>query len=69
MSLTIVEAFSMKLEYLSKVFVLFNVIPSCEETSFNHLLWSVFQSSYYTVTFYKFMVDLCVQLPQTALYS
>ena len=26
----------------------FNVFPSSEETSFNHLLWSVFQSSQYT---------------------
>ena len=26
--------------------IFFKVVPSCEETSFNHLLWSVFQSSY-----------------------
>ena len=42
----------------------FYVVPSSGQTSFNHLLWFVFQSSYYTqITSYKFMLDLCVQLP------
>ena len=43
----------------------FNVVPTCEKTSFNHILWSVFPSPYYPVTCYKFLVDLCVQLPCT----
>ena len=43
------------------------VVPSSEETSLNHFLLSVFQSSYYTVTCYKFMMDICVQLPCTAI--
>ena len=50
---------------LSLVATALNVVPSREETPFNHLLGSVFQSS---ITWSKFMVDLCVQLP-TALCS
>ena len=34
-----------------------------DEISFNHLLWSVFQSLLHTkITSFKFMSDLCVQL-------
>ena len=44
--------------------------PYSEETSFNHPLWSVFQSSYFIqITSYNFIMDLCVQLPCTASYS
>ena len=32
--------------------------PSREETSFSYLLWSVFQSSYYSVTCYKFLTSV-----------
>ena len=41
------------------------MVPTCEKTSFNHFLWSLFPWPYYTVTCYKFMVDLWVQLPCT----
>ena len=44
----------------------FNVVPSSVDTSFNHLLWSVFQSSLHTNYMLQFIIDLCVHLQCTA---
>ena len=44
------QEFFVPLRHIGRVitFPFFNVVPSSEETFFNHLLGSVFQSSYYT---------------------
>ena len=49
------------------MFFFINVVPSSEETYFNHLLWSVFQSSFTQFYMLQFIfMDLCVQLTCTA---
>ena len=44
----------------------YNLVPLMRRHLSNHLLWSVFQSSY-TFTHYKFSMDLCVQLSMYSL--
>ena len=42
------QEFFVPLRHIGRVITFFNVVPSSEETFFNHLLWFVFQSSNYT---------------------